>query len=690
MKFKFLPIFFFLFSSVYGQSFITKNIQIARDHFGIPHIFAPTDAEAAYGLAWAHSEDDFQHIQENLLAAQGHLAEVTGKEGALFDYLVQFMGIDTLVDKLYATSFTEPFKKVLEGYAAGFNAYAAAHPKEVLLKRAFPTSAIDIIKGYTLNSSLMSGIGIALQAITRNQVEEYNNLNDGGKGSNAFAISPSRTADGKTWLAVNSHQPLEGRFAWYEAHVNSGEGWNIIGGLFPGGVSIFVGTTPTLGWAHTVNFNIWGDVHKLKLNPKNKMQYEYDGKWLNFGERKAKLKVKVAGIKLGIKKRILSTEYGPVLETKHGWYALRFPAYSEIRSAEQWFNMNKAKNWKEFEKAIKMEAIASFNIIYGDKDGNIFFQSGGHYPDRDPKLDWKQPITSASSKHKWTKLLPYEKKPATFNPECGFVYNANNSPLQCTGQNCNLDMLFPGLQTFGTNRGSRFAELLDAHKGTFSWDDFLKIKYDKSYSHSAQYMKRFSPMYALDATKYPDIADAIALLKKWDWSGEGSSREAGFAMVVHQNVAHKSGVPFGFLYVLEKPIPEETFVAAIREAKRFLIATQGRIDPKLEEISRHIRGNVNLPISGLPDVLRATNPELYNKKKGIFRNTGGDGYIQLVKYGKDGSIEINAINAYGASAHPDSKHYADQMELFVQEKTRPMTFDKAQILRDAERVYEPK
>ncbi len=690
MKFFLFPSLMLVISSAFGQTILTKNISIARDKFGIPHIFAKTDAEAAYGLAWAHSEDDFRHIQENLLAAQGHLAEVTGKEGALFDYLMQFMGIDTIVNKLYATSFTEPFKKVLEGYAAGFNAYAAAHPKEVLLKKAFPTSAIDIIKGYTLNSSLMSGVGLALRAINANQVEDFNKMNDGDKGSNAFALAPSRTEDGKTWLGINSHQPLEGRFAWYEAHISSEEGWNVIGGLFPGGVGIFVGTTPTLGWAHTVNFNVWGDIHKLKLNPNNKMQYEYDGQWVNFTERKAKLKVKVAGIKLAVKKRILGTEFGPVLETKHGFFAIRFPAYKEVRSAEQWFNMNKAKNWKEFEKAIKMEAIPSFNIVYGDKDGNIFFQCGGQYPDRDPSLSWSQPITSGSSKHKWTKLMPYDKKPATFNPDCGFVYNANNSPLQCTGENCNLDMLFPGLQIFGTNRGTRFAELLDNHQGKFTWNDFLNIKYDKAYSKSAQYMQLFAPMYALDAAQYPDIADALAMLKRWDLQGNATSTEAGLALVVHDIIAKKSGLPFGFLYVLQKPIPTADYVAAIREAKRFLIATHGIIDIKLGDISRHIRGNVSLPISGMNDVLRAVGPELHDKKKGIYRNKAGDGYYQLNKYGSDGSIEINAMNAYGASARPSSPHYTDQMELFVAEKTRPMTFDKAQILRDAERVYEPK
>ena len=72
-------------------------------------------------------------------------------------------------------------------------------------------------------------------------------------GSNAFAFHPSRTTTGEAYLAINSHQPLEGPVAWYEAHLQSDDGLNIIGGLFPGGPCIFAGVNENLGWAHTVN-----------------------------------------------------------------------------------------------------------------------------------------------------------------------------------------------------------------------------------------------------------------------------------------------------------------------------------------------------------------------------------------------------------------------------------------------------
>ena len=50
------------------------NVTILRDTWGVPHVFGTTDADAAYGLAWAHAEDDFRTIQISLLASRGELA----------------------------------------------------------------------------------------------------------------------------------------------------------------------------------------------------------------------------------------------------------------------------------------------------------------------------------------------------------------------------------------------------------------------------------------------------------------------------------------------------------------------------------------------------------------------------------------------------------------------------------------
>ncbi|MDW8273771.1 MAG: penicillin acylase family protein, partial [Chitinophagales bacterium] len=46
----------------------------------------------------------------------------------------------------------------------------------------------------------------------------------GPVGSNAFALAPSRTTDGNTYLCINPHMFMEGQLSFYEAHLSSAEG----------------------------------------------------------------------------------------------------------------------------------------------------------------------------------------------------------------------------------------------------------------------------------------------------------------------------------------------------------------------------------------------------------------------------------------------------------------------------------
>jgi acyl-homoserine-lactone acylase len=133
---------------------------------------------------------------------------------------------------------------------------------------------------------------------------------------------------------------------------------------------------------------------------------------------------------------------------------------------------------------------------------------------------------------------------------------------------------------------------------------------------------------------------------------------------------------------------EDELVSALRYTRKFMMAKYGTIDVQLGDIQRLIRGNKSYPASGLREVPRAADPKLFDKKHGIWRVTSGDGYIQMNRYSKAG-VEINTVNAYGSSAHSDSKHYTDQMELFANEQFKTMTFDWDEIVRKAERIYHP-
>ena len=123
-------------------------IDIVRDSYGVPHIFAATDAEVSYGLAWAHAEDDFTTIQQGYLAGNNMLSINIGNAGLGADFIAQFIGSEELFNDRYVNEISAEYKKVVDGYAAGLNSYATSHPEEVLVKALFPITPkkINIIE----------------------------------------------------------------------------------------------------------------------------------------------------------------------------------------------------------------------------------------------------------------------------------------------------------------------------------------------------------------------------------------------------------------------------------------------------------------------------------------------------------------------------------------------------------------
>src|SRR5690606_241262 len=123
-----------------------------------------------------------------------------------------------------------------------------------------------------------------------------------------------------------------GPVAWYEAVVQSGEGWHVAGGFFPGAPFMLHGHNAHLGWANTVNNPDLIDVYRLVINPENKNQYRLDGRWKAFERAEAKLRVKLWGpFRWTVKRPVLRSVHGPVLETKSGLYAIRFAGMGEVR-----------------------------------------------------------------------------------------------------------------------------------------------------------------------------------------------------------------------------------------------------------------------------------------------------------------------------------------------------------------------
>jgi acyl-homoserine-lactone acylase len=681
------PILFLLYSTTIFAQIDPSNITIARDEFGVPHIFAKTDAEVAYGLAWASCEDLFPTMQEMLYAGKGFAGRYQGKSGAGRDYLTHLLGIRKLVDEKFETDISEDFKRYLKGYCAGVNAYVEKHKRtEKYVKKAFPITPKDVVASYVFSLSVISGAHKPVEKIRANKLDAERVP----MGSNAFAMNSSISADGSTYLAVNPHMPFDGPFSFYEAHLNSEEGLNILGGLFPGGVCIFLGTNENLGWSHTWNGLDLVDTYRLQMHPKKKDTYKFDGEWLQLEKRNVWLKVKVGGIVLPVKQKAWWSVYGPTLRSKNGkYYSVRCAAFHDVRVSEQWFRMNKSKNFTEFNQALDMHALARFNIVYADRFDTIHYIDYGMIPERDISFDWENVVPGNTSLTLWDKLVPVDSLPQITNPECGYVFNANNAPFNATCDQYNLSEAayhrHMGFRIHDNNRSVRFKNLV-SEVSQVDWEKFKDIKWDQQLPDNHVFIKSMQNGYKLDGAKYPEIADAIKVLNKWDYNMTASNMQAAFSYATAQKVLKRVGkrseaVEQG-LYV-----SDAMWVEAITKTKSEFLQHFGKLEIPYGEVQTFQRGDKVVKMGGIPDVLAACASE-WDAKQGKMEAKGGDTYVQLVRFTEEGP-HIESLMAGGNSDRTDSPHFNDQMDMLAGHQTKKMTLDKEEVLKTAIKIYHP-
>jgi acyl-homoserine-lactone acylase len=675
-----LTFFILLVLSSTAQNINPKNIEIVRDSFGVPHIFAKTDAEVAYGLAWAHAEDDFNSLQDVVLPAKGLMGKVQGKAGAAGDYAFALFRCKEITEEKWST-LTPAFLKLIAGYVQGINAYAKAHPEEVLHKKIFPITAKEYISSSVLALTAFNGADKALMAIFNNAIETDPELNK--KGSNAMAVHPTKTNTGEAFLLINAHQPNTGSQAFYEAHINSEEGLNVHGGLLAGGPCILHGVNENLGWAHTVNYVDRVDVFQLEMNPANEKQYRFDNEWIDLEEKTISLHIK--GIPVGVKRKIYWSKYGATMKNKQGFFSIRLGANMDIRALEQWYYMDKAKNFTEFYSAIKDQRLSMFNITYADKHDTIFYVNNGLVPVRNPapQYKWKSTLPGNTSQTLWTGFRKFNELPQYVNPKSGYLFNTNHSSFFATATADNLSAdKFPaadGWETWHNNRSIRVVDQMPV--GKLDYETFRKIKFDKQLPDTLRYPYNIDTMFLLSEKEFTQYASLISNLRSWDKKGTADSKGAAVFLLSYLHLSKKlAGQP-------PRSITKEEAVETYAYVHEYMMKHFNGTDLALGDIQKLVRGDKEWPLWGFPDLL---SPQwTSNYKDGKLKSVGGDGLIMFIRFQKNALPLIETVNMYGASAKKGSKHFDDQVEMYLQQKTKRMTLKKEEVYKMAERVYHP-
>jgi penicillin amidase/acyl-homoserine-lactone acylase len=665
------------------------NVKILRDTYGVPHIYGHTDADAAYGLAYAHSEDDFLTIQQVLMAARGKLATVYGADSAPADYLVQFLRVWDVVDAQYE-KLSPGTRAIVEAYADGLNVYAAHHPEEAL-PGLFPVNGRDIVAASVEKSPLFFGLDETIGHLFSDNPEPLPTPTEVRFNSNEFAIGPSRTSDGQTYLDINSHQPYTGPVAWYEAHIHSDEGWDMVGGTFPASPLIIHGHNQNLGWAFTVNHPDLVDVYRLTINPQNQDQYMFDGEWKDLEVRQAKLTVKIIGnLKITVNRETLWSVYGPAVRTKDHTYAIRYGDIGTSGIWEQLYRMNKATNLKEWQDAMRLGQLPMFNAAYADKEGNIYYLYNGVIPIRSEDYDWKGYLPGDTSKTLWTEYLPFDQLPQVLNPPSGFIQNGNETPFRTTLGAGNPD---PGLYspTLGidmdiSSRSLRMLELFGADE-SITPKEFIKYKFDMQYSKDS-IVSQFVQIIRNARMATPDTARAQEVIQNWDMSTDPDNTGAALMVYTLNALDEKYPGSIQLSKLGQGSVNELMLMEAFTEAVHTLMAHFGRVDVKWGDVNRLMRGTVDLPIGGGSDILHATYGEM--QEDGRLKITDGDSYVLMVIWDKDGKVHSMSVHQFGAATiREDSPHYADQAILMANRQLKPVWFEEADIRTHLENEYIP-
>ena len=681
--------------------------EIKRDEYGVPHVNGKTDKDASFGFGFAQTEDDYDNIEFAIKMARGTLSDfdfslesistlyslVTGKgdilsnlsaiKGVELDFLIKFMNVKEIVTEK-KDLIDQNIINYLRGYADGINYWAALNPNRVD-QSIFPVSEDDLLVGMVFRMPLFYGFDHYIEELidlltveeitetTRNSLSHQpliasvkSHFNP--SGSNAFAVSKKRSANNETLLVINSHQPLTGPVAWYEAHIKSDEGLNIMGGTFPGSPFIHVGFNEFLGWGATVNQPDLGDIYELVINPENENQYLLDGKWLDLGVVKQNFRVKLFGpFAINYPLDMYFSKHGPVLKDGAKAYALRYVGMEDINQVTEWYRLNKARNFQEWTSALRMQEIASLNLIYADKEDNIYFVHNVKSPIRDNNYDWTKVLPGDRSDLIWTDFHSFDDIPQIKNPGSGYLFSTNQNPFFVTEKedNLNPDQFTNtfGFQTRTTNRAHRAYELFSIDND-ITYEEISSIKHDNKFSYNSRQYEFMKKIFNADFSENKKLRDAQKFLQDWDLGTDYENNHAAFGVCILS--------PEWLAEIKREPQPDaiKIFTDCVDE----MYQNFNSLSIPWNEVNFLDRGNKMIPIQGGPDVLRAIYAP--RSENGILKAVAGDGLYIYVVWDSNKNQTSKSIHQYGsATIDRSSIHYDDQMELYADEKLKNTFFD---------------
>lgn len=621
------------------------DVTIRRDRWGIPHVEGKRDADVVFGLMYAQAEDDYATIDASTIGLVGRAAEARGERGLASDVRFRAYRIEELAKARLARA-DRNFQAMAQAYADGLNLYLAKYPEK--------RGDIDRYEPWYF----LAGVNLPAN-VDGIETVPYFSATSAEEGSNAWAIAPSRTASRRATLFANPHVDLFGQGARYECVLKSGEGWEFDGFCILGNPIPHAGHNAHLAWSHTNTRADGADVYRLTMVGEN--GYRVGDKVLKLDRQ---LEVIPIGKGEGGESRTIVTErsiYGPVVRRDGKVYSVRLPIE---RNLDYWFQklaMNKARNLKEFQKALAMGALTYSNTTYADDKGHIAFWYGSTVPRRDPSFDWTKPVDGSDPRTEWKGFLRTDELPHVIDPKSGFVQNCNSHPwLTTVGDGNPKPADYPSyvVRDPETTRAQNSRRILTSQP-TFTFDELAQRAFD-TYVYTSK--ERLPKILAAIGTSMP----AAKALEAWD----GVSTVDSVPATLYFETETRMRANPRFAGFEEDPsVIREAFEATVKELER----RWGTWQVPWGKVNRLRRGlAADAPSWPVPGALSAFG-QIFAfsgpRTDGVHYGQVGNSYVALVEPGRGG--RFGAVCVAGQSADPTSSHYVDQAPFYAAGKFRP-------------------
>lgn len=695
-----------------AKDLLAGHVTIYRDGYGVPHIVGDTEQATFFGYGYAQAQDHLERMMLQYRDAQGRLSEVKGRsalgEGEpRFDARELRWGGDYLQRQLRTWQCVVDNKAkinpvvyaLLDAFARGVNAYIDENRGSIpgWIDRV---SAVDIEALERSNYMRFYSSADALEELGAKKQDLV------GFGSNQWAISRAKSANGRILHSASVHMPWANRFQLYEAHLITPGKLNVGGMGWFGSPFFLSGFTDRITWSVTWNRPNIADLYEEKISAHHPLQYLYEGNWRNMRVEEASFRIR-DGVGFRVEKtKLYYTHHGPIVKfdrKNRRAYSLKVPNADGVNYSTGLYHLMKSHDLASFQAALAEQLIPRWNFLYTDAS-NLYWVHNGLVARRAAWTDKRFPLPGWTSATEWGPYLPFSANPQSTNPPSGFLQNCNNPPWVATrhpGRRLSEPVPYylsgdvqSSIGEGALNpRGERLFAILTRPRGGFTVDEFTKLSYD-TYVVAADV---FVPLLLEAAARRQPIQDArlahaIELIRGWDRRSNADSIAYTY---VHYLAQAYDALPWPASFDRFSSYDRsridihsrlEQFLAwwALERAVRHMENLYGKRDVAWGEVNGVQRGSW-LPASGTSDfdVLHPDRGELHSDGR-VYCNDGW-GHMLIAMEGEP--KQVWTLLPFGESEDPKSPHYADQARLHTAEGLKRFWMTPEEILANTESVW---